>query len=46
WGWQISLAMVAVPASIPTLGALFLLKTPSSLVQHNKDPDKAKEMLQ
>ncbi|GKA14632.1 RNA-directed DNA polymerase, eukaryota [Tanacetum coccineum] len=45
WGWQISLAMVAVPASIPTLGALFLLKTPSSLVQHNKDPDKAKEML-
>ncbi|GKD47188.1 hexose carrier protein HEX6-like protein isoform X1 [Tanacetum coccineum] len=46
WGWRISLAMAAVPASILTLGALFLPETPNSLIQHNKDPDKAKKMLQ
>lgn len=46
WGWRISLAMAAFPASILTLGALFLPETPNSLIQHNKDPDKAKKMLQ
>nr|GEY79527.1 hexose carrier protein HEX6 [Tanacetum cinerariifolium] len=46
WGWRISLAMAAVPASILTLGALFLPETPNSLIQHNKDPDKAKQMLE
>ncbi|KAL7611861.1 hexose carrier protein HEX6 [Lactuca sativa] len=47
WGWRISLAMAAVPASILTIGALFLPETPNSLIQHNKDdPDKAKKMLQ
>ncbi|GJW80605.1 hexose carrier protein HEX6, partial [Tanacetum coccineum] len=42
WGWRISLAMAAVPASILTLGAIFLPKTPNSLIQQNKDPDIAK----
>ncbi|KAL8192807.1 hypothetical protein R6Q57_027255 [Mikania cordata] len=46
WGWRISLAMAAVPASILTIGTLFLPETPNSLIQHSKDPDKAKQMLQ
>nr|XP_043631612.1 hexose carrier protein HEX6 [Erigeron canadensis] len=46
WGWRISLVMAAVPASILTLGALFLPETPNSLIQHNKDPNEAKQMLQ
>ncbi|THG04350.1 hexose carrier protein HEX6-like [Camellia sinensis] len=46
WGWRISLAMAAVPASILTLGALFLPETPNSLIQQNSDHQKAKLMLQ
>ncbi|GMY06545.1 hexose carrier protein HEX6-like isoform X1, partial [Fagus crenata] len=46
WGWRISLAMAAVPASILTLGALFLPETPNSLIQNNNDHEKAKLMLQ
>ncbi|KAL4595982.1 hypothetical protein ACB092_12G131100 [Castanea dentata] len=46
WGWRISLAMAAVPASILTLGALFLPETPNSLIQNSKDHEKAKLMLQ
>ncbi|KAK7856445.1 hexose carrier protein hex6 [Quercus suber] len=38
--------MAAVPASILTLGALFLPETPNSLIQNSKDPEKAKLMLQ
>ncbi|KAI3793112.1 hypothetical protein L1987_35726 [Smallanthus sonchifolius] len=45
WGWGISLAMAAVPASILTLGTFFLPETPNSLIQNNKDPDNAKHML-
>ncbi|XXG75812.1 hypothetical protein AAC387_Pa08g0306 [Persea americana] len=46
WGWRISLAMAAVPASILTLGAIFLPETPNSLIQHNNNHEKAKVMLQ
>ncbi|KAJ9539748.1 hypothetical protein OSB04_026254 [Centaurea solstitialis] len=46
WGWRISLAMGAVPASILTIGALFLPETPNSLIQHDTDPNTAKKMLQ
>ncbi|KAF8380540.1 hypothetical protein HHK36_028027 [Tetracentron sinense] len=46
WGWRISLTMAAVPASILTLGALFLPETPNSLIQLNNDHHKAKAMLQ
>ena len=46
WGWQISLAVAAVPTSILTLGALFLPETPNSLIQNNKEHEKAKLMLQ
>ena len=46
WGWRISLAMAAVPASILTLGALFLPETPNSLIQNSEDHEKAKLMLQ
>lgn len=46
WGWRISLGMAAVPASILTLGALFLPETPNSLIQRDNDHQKAKLMLQ
>ncbi|KAG7972416.1 hypothetical protein I3843_07G182400 [Carya illinoinensis] len=46
WGWRISLAMAAVPASILTLGAFFLPETPNSLIQRSSDHHKAKQMLQ
>ncbi|XWS51577.1 hypothetical protein CRYUN_Cryun12cG0188700 [Craigia yunnanensis] len=46
WGWRISLAMAAVPASILTVGALFLPETPSSLIQTSSDHNKAKVLLQ
>ncbi|XP_043719962.1 hexose carrier protein HEX6-like [Telopea speciosissima] len=46
WGWRISLGMAAVPASILTLGALFLPDTANSLIQRSNDHQKAKVMLQ
>ncbi|XP_058204737.1 hexose carrier protein HEX6-like [Rhododendron vialii] len=46
WGWRISLAMAAVPASVLTVGALFLPETPNSLIQQNNNHLKAKSMLQ
>ncbi|CAL5322961.1 unnamed protein product [Camellia sinensis] len=46
WGWRISLAMAAIPASFITLGALFLPETPNSLIQLSNDHQKAKLMLQ
>ncbi|KAM3682927.1 hypothetical protein ACB094_12G107200 [Castanea mollissima] len=46
WGWRISLGLAAVPASILTLGAIFLPETPNSLIQRNNDHQKAKRMLQ
>ncbi|KAF4362693.1 hypothetical protein F8388_000287 [Cannabis sativa] len=45
WGWRISLAMAAFPATILTLGAIFLPETPNSLIQRNNDPHKAELML-
>lgn len=50
WGWRISLAMAAAPATILTLGTLFLLpETPNSLIQRGNDDVhrlKAMKMLQ
>ncbi|KAH1248223.1 Hexose carrier protein HEX6 [Glycine max] len=46
WGWRMSLAMAAVPASVLTLGALFLPETPNSVIQRSHDKQKAKLMLQ
>ncbi|KAL3524134.1 hypothetical protein ACH5RR_016968 [Cinchona calisaya] len=46
WGWRVSLAIVATPASVLTLGALFLPDTPNSLIQHSKNQEKAKMVLQ
>ncbi|KAK7334511.1 hypothetical protein VNO80_26268 [Phaseolus coccineus] len=46
WGWRVSLAMAAVPASVLTLGALFLPETPNSLIQRSHDHQKAKLLLQ
>ncbi|KAK6132217.1 hypothetical protein DH2020_034037 [Rehmannia glutinosa] len=46
WGWRVSLAMAALPASVLTLGALFLPETPNSIIQQNNDHEKAKRTLQ
>lgn len=46
WGWRLSLALAAVPTSILTTGAVFLPDTPSSLIQHGKDSQKVKILLQ
>ncbi|XP_027190742.1 hexose carrier protein HEX6 isoform X3 [Cicer arietinum] len=46
YGWRVSLAMAAVPASFLTLGALFLPETPNSLIQTSQDHQKAKRILQ
>ncbi|KAF8749583.1 hypothetical protein HU200_012598 [Digitaria exilis] len=45
WGWRISLGIAAVPASIVTVGALFVTDSPSSLVFRGK-MDKARTSLQ
>lgn len=45
-GWRISLALAAAPASILTLGTVFLPETPNSLIQRSNDYEKAKQMLQ
>ncbi|KAL0304071.1 UNVERIFIED_CONTAM: Hexose carrier protein HEX6 [Sesamum radiatum] len=45
WGWRVSLALSAVPASIMTISAPFLPETPNSLVQQG-NYEKAKKMLQ
>ncbi|XP_059666922.1 hexose carrier protein HEX6-like [Cornus florida] len=46
WGWRISLGMASIPASILTLGAVFLPETPNCLVQRSNDHQKARVMLQ
>ncbi|KAG6418494.1 hypothetical protein SASPL_120698 [Salvia splendens] len=47
WGWRVSLGIVAIPASILTLGALFLPDTPSSFIMRSDgDQHKARSILQ
>ncbi|OMO98194.1 Sugar/inositol transporter [Corchorus olitorius] len=47
WGWRISLALAALPASILTVAALLLPETPNSLIQNNSNNhQKAKTVLQ
>ncbi|OMO98215.1 Sugar/inositol transporter [Corchorus olitorius] len=48
WGWRVSLAMAAIPASIVTISALFLPETPNSLIQQTGDNNhqKARHVLQ
>lgn len=46
WGWRVSLAMAAAPASVLTLGALFLPDTPNSIIQRRNDHEEAKRILQ
>ncbi|KAI6672262.1 hypothetical protein NL676_000168 [Syzygium grande] len=46
WGWRISLAMAAVPASILTPGVFFLPETPDSMIQKSSNIEKARSMLQ
>lgn len=46
WGWRISLAMAAAPATFLTIGAFFLPETANSLIQHGNDHQKAKKILQ
>lgn len=46
WGWRISLALAALPASFLTIGALLLPETPNSLIQNSNNHQKAKSVLQ
>ncbi|GMH21522.1 hypothetical protein Nepgr_023364 [Nepenthes gracilis] len=46
WGWRVSLATGALPASILTLGTIFLPDTPNSLIQRTNDHQKAMRLLQ
>ncbi|KAJ3672554.1 hypothetical protein LUZ60_007275 [Juncus effusus] len=46
WGWRVSIAMAAFPASLLTLGAIFLPETPNSLIQQGKDPQNVTKLLQ
>ncbi|KAK6132218.1 hypothetical protein DH2020_034038 [Rehmannia glutinosa] len=46
WGWRLSLAMAAIPATALTLGAIFLPETPNSLIQRSQKHEKAEKMLQ
>lgn len=46
WGWRVSLAMAAVPASTLTLASFFLPETPNSLIQRHRDHHKARLRLQ
>ncbi|CAL5094433.1 unnamed protein product [Urochloa decumbens] len=44
YGWRVSLALAAVPASVVTLGSLFLPDTPNSLVERGHS-EAARRML-
>ncbi|KAH7668592.1 Sugar/inositol transporter protein [Dioscorea alata] len=46
WGWRLSLCLAAVPATLLIIGALLLPDTPNSLLQHEIEIDKAKQLLQ
>ncbi|XP_027151407.1 hexose carrier protein HEX6-like isoform X1 [Coffea eugenioides] len=46
WGWRVSLALAGAPASFLIVGALFLPETPNSLIEDDKNHEKAKRVLQ
>ncbi|GER46547.1 major facilitator superfamily protein [Striga asiatica] len=45
-GWRISLVTAVVPASVLTLGTLFLPETPNSLIQRGHNTEDARKLLQ
>ncbi|KAJ7528587.1 hypothetical protein O6H91_15G009100 [Diphasiastrum complanatum] len=45
WGWRLSLGLAAVPASVMTLGGLFLPETPNSLIERGY-LDKGRKILE
>jgi len=36
WGWRLSLGLAGVPASVPTLGGIFLPETPNNLIERKQ----------
>lgn len=36
WGWRLSLGLALIPASILTLGGLFLPESPNSLIERGR----------
>ncbi|KAL3507911.1 hypothetical protein ACH5RR_033293 [Cinchona calisaya] len=36
WGWRLSLGLAGIPAGLLTLGALFVLDTPNSLIERGR----------
>lgn len=45
WGWRVSLALVGIPATVITCGAMLLPETPNSLIERGYN-EKAKVSLQ
>ena len=45
WGWRLSLGLAAVPAGIITLGSIWILDTPNSMIERGQVV-KAKAMLE
>lgn len=45
WGWRVSLGIATIPATIFTLGSLFLPDTPNSLIERGEE-ENAKIVLQ
>jgi MFS transporter, SP family, sugar:H+ symporter len=42
WGWRLSLSLAGIPALLLTLGALFVVDTPNSLIERGRlDEGKA-----
>ncbi|XP_020589782.1 hexose carrier protein HEX6-like [Phalaenopsis equestris] len=46
WGWRLSLALAALPASFLLIGLLFLPETPSCIIYRNGDSQEASRILQ
>ncbi|PKA46443.1 Hexose carrier protein HEX6 [Apostasia shenzhenica] len=46
WGWRISIALPALPASILAAGAIFIPETPPSIIQRGGDLQEASCVLQ
>ncbi|CAM6105051.1 unnamed protein product [Calypogeia fissa] len=45
WGWRLSLGLAIVPATMLTLGAIFVPETPNNLIERNKHDEGKKTLM-